>query len=236
MIGREKKRLISPGSYLAVAALLPFVGSLYYFVFAGDSLLGRVCYGLVKGFTLFWPLIVSYWILKQPFPLRQDSRIPFLRSLVEGGFVGLTIGTVILLAMMTPLGALARDSADAIGGKVDDLGIRAHYWAFALLLSFGHSLLEEYYWRGFLFAQLVTRIPRYWAHIIAGVAFSLHHIVICTQYFNLGWGILLGGSVAIAGILWSILYQRHGHFWGAWISHILADLALMYIGAQLIFP
>ena len=235
VIDREIKAPNCPWSCLAIAAFLPFVGSLFYFVIAGDNPVGRVCYGLVKLFTLLWPLIVYKWILKKSFPWRRESKIPFWRSLGEGGLLGVAIGAVLLLAMETPLGSLVRDSAGAIGGKVDDIGIRAHYWGFALLLSLGHSLLEEYYWRGFLFTQLAIRMPLRCAHILAGLAFSLHHIVICTQYFTLVWGILLGGTVAIAGLFWSLLYQRHGHIWGAWISHIIADLVLMYIGAQLIF-
>ena len=221
-------------SSLVLAAFLPFIGSYFYFVLAGDHPLARAGYTAVKVFTVFWPVLVICFFLKRPLQFRLSSQIPFRRSLVEGGMLGISLGLLIAGSLLTPLGELVRNSGDAVAMKVDDLGIRAYYWGFALALSIGHSLLEEYYWRGFLFGQLKERMPEFWAHLLSGAAFSLHHIVICSQYFSLNWGILLGASVGIGGILWSWLYVRHGHFWGAWLSHMIVDLVLVSIGYQLI--
>ena len=220
---------------VGIASFLPFFGSLIYFVAAGDHPAARWGFGFVKLFTILWPLIALRWLLERPIRFSSPSNVSLSRSLLEGLGLGAVIGGSIGLAMLTPLGDLVASSADAIGAKVDDLGIREHFWVFAVVVSVGHSLLEEYYWRGFVYGQLRDRLSRFSVHLLAGLAFSLHHIVICSQFFSLTWGILLGGSVAIGGIFWSLMYQRHGHFYGAWVSHIIVDLVLMTIGAQVIF-
>ena len=221
-------------SAIGLAALLPFVGSYFYFVVAGDSPVARAGYAAVKVFTVLWPILVIRLLLKRPVHFRRSSRISLKRSLVEGMGVGLGLGALILGVLESPLGEMVRHSADSIAAKVDDLGIRSYYWIFALALSFGHSLLEEYYWRGFVFGQMRERMPVRWAHGLAGCAFALHHMIICSQYFPVPWGLVLGASVAVGWIIWSFLYVRHGHFWGAWLSHMIVDLVLVSIGYQLI--
>jgi len=235
MKGADKSQSITPWISLGVAAFLPFIGSFAYFVFAGDHPIARWFYGGVKLFTILWPLIALRWLIKSPIRFRFPARISIPRSLLEGLCVGGILGGGIWLAMLTPLGHLVATSSGSIGAKVDDFGLRNHFWTFAVVISVWHSLLEEYYWRGFVFGQLRQRLSLPWSHTLAGLAFSLHHMVICSQFFPMPWGILLGGSVAIGGIFWSQLYQRHGHFYGAWLSHLIVDLVLMTIGAQAIF-
>jgi uncharacterized protein len=41
-------------------------------------------------------------------------------------------------------------------------------------------------------------------------------------------------GVMIAGIIWSLGYQKVG-FWSCYISHILADLAIGFVGWHLLF-
>ncbi|MBT5707688.1 CPBP family intramembrane metalloprotease [bacterium] len=235
MKGADRSQTITPWVCLSIAALLPFFGSFAYFVLAGDHPIARWIYGGVKLFTILWPLIALRWLIKSPIRFRFPSSISVPRSLLEGLCLGGILGGSIWLTMLTPLGDLVATSSGSIGAKIDDLGLRNHFWTFAVVISVGHSLLEEYYWRGFVFGQLRLRFSLFWSHSLAGLTFSLHHMVICSQFFPMPWGILLGGSVAIGGVCWSLLYQRHGHFYGAWLSHLIVDLGLMTIGARLVF-
>jgi uncharacterized protein len=227
MIHANKAQSITPWICLAMAAFLPFVGSLAYFVFAGDHPIARWFYGAVKLFTILWPVIALRWFIKSPIRFRFPSSISLPRSLLEGLCLGGILGGGIWLAMLTPIGDLVATSSGSIRTKIDDFGLQNHFWTFAVVISVGHSLLEEYYWRGFVFGQLRATLSLPWSHALAGLAFSLHHMVICSQFFPMPWGILLGASVAIGGVFWSHLYQRHGHFYGAWLSHLIVDLVLL---------
>ena len=50
---------------LIPAMFLPGLASLWYFVWLGDSPLAQVIYGSVKFFTLVWPIIATFLILKE---------------------------------------------------------------------------------------------------------------------------------------------------------------------------
>ena len=73
------------------------------------------------------------------------------------------------------------------------------------------------------------------AHLLAAAAFAAHHVVVISQYFGWGWGLALGAFVGVGGALWSWMYQRQGTLAGVWLSHLIVDLFVMWIGYGLIF-
>lgn len=222
--------------WLAVfpAMLVPFVGSLAYFVVFRDSAAVRLLYGATKAFTLLWPLVALRWVLHERWP--RPTLGHSVRSAVR---FGLASGGLIVLVMaglqLTPLGTVLAAGAPAIREKASSFGIVEHYWLFALMLSTLHALLEEYYWRWFVYGRLRRLTAPAIAHLGAGLAFALHHVVIAGVYFGWGWGLVLGAGVAIGGVIWSWAYERHQTLLGAWISHILVDLGLMSVGHHLLF-
>jgi len=50
----------------------------------------------------------------------------------------------------------------------------------------------------------------------------------------MGWALFLGVCVAIGGAVWSILYNRYGSLLGAWTSHMIVDLGLMWVGWEVL--
>ena len=216
------------------ALMLPLLGSLFYFVIAGAHPAARWGYGLVKAFTLMWPVVVLCW-WREPIRFRLARSVGIGRSLLEGGGSGIVMGGIVLVALLTPVRGVADGASGAITAKLTVLGLLDSYWIFAIVLAVGHSLLEEYYWRGFVFGQLRRLLPLGWAHGLAGFSFSWHHIVLCSQFFPLGWALVFGGCVMGAGCVWSVLYERHGHFWGAWISHVIVDVVLLGLGGMIVF-
>jgi hypothetical protein len=69
---------------------------------------------------------------------------------------------------------------------------------------------------------------------LAAGAFAAHHVVVASTFFGLAAGLLLGGSVAVGGLLWSLMLARQGTLAGAWVSHVLVDLGLAWIGYRLL--
>lgn len=154
---------------------------------------------------------------------------------MPGILSGLIIVALMVVLMQTTIGETVIASAGKIQTKAKNFGILEHYWLFAIFLSLIHSLIEEYYWRWFVYGNLKRVINGFSAHFIAGVSFSAHHIVIASQFFSLFWGILLGGLVGAGGILWSMMYEKQKTLLGAWLSHMVVDLGIMYIGYYLLF-
>jgi membrane protease YdiL (CAAX protease family) len=223
-------------TWLAVlpAMLVPFLASLFYFVLFSEYRFARLIYAGTKVFTLVWPLIAMRIILGDRLPA-LDLRDPrHHRAIPSGALLGVVIVLLMFGLMQTPLGVMVNASAASILKKTRELGVLEYFWLFALFLSVVHSLIEEYFWRWFVFGRLTEVVPLASAHLLAGAAFAAHHVVVATQFFPLRWGILLGGLVGVGGVLWSVLYSRQGTLAGAWISHLIVDMGVMGIGYKLL--
>jgi CAAX protease family protein len=217
------------------ALIVPFAAAWFYFVLFSASGFAQAIYAGTKGFILIWPLLASRFLLGLPWPRVQLRDPRHRRALPLGLATGLGLAVLAAALTATPLGDVVVQSAPAIRSKARSLGFLDHYWAFALLVSLIHSLLEEYYWRWFVFGRLQGLLPRWRAHLLAAGAFAAHHIVVTTQFFPLGWGLLLGSLVGVGGFMWSWMYEHQQTLAGAWVSHILVDLGILAVGHWILF-
>jgi membrane protease YdiL (CAAX protease family) len=215
--------------------VVPFSASVFYFVILGDSRLAHVGYISAKLFTLVWPITCVYFVLDGRLPKFGGSTKHHLQALPAGALLGTTTVASMFALMRTPLGEIVTANADRIESKARRFGVLEHYWLFALFLSIVHSLIEEYYWRWFVFGRLKRVVAIWRAHIIAGVAFAAHHLVITTQLFGVFWGLVLGGFVGVGGIMWTLMYDRQRTLAGAWVCHLIVDLGIMAIGYRILF-
>ncbi len=139
---------------------------------------------------------------------------------------------------LKPSGFFSDAVIEAVRQKVSGIGVASalRYGAVALFYSLIHSLLEEYYWRWFVFGQLrrLTSLPL--AIGVSSLGFMAHHVCIVSVFF--GWfspaSIGLSLAVAVAGVFWAWLYHRTGSLWGPWISHALVDAGIFIIGYDLV--
>lgn len=219
---------------LIPAMLLPGLASLWYFVWLGDSPLAQVTYGSVKVFTLVWPIISIYLILKEKIHFQELSIREHLQSIPMGIMIGLPIAVVIGLLMLSPIGSVVKEASPLVKQKCIDLGIINHFILFGLVISIFHSLLEEYYWRWFVYGKLREVVTIRTAHFLGALAFTLHHIVVMMQFFELPWALFFSTCVGIGGCFWSVLFQKQRTLVGAWVSHAIVDIALMSVGYYLI--
>lgn len=220
---------------LAPAAVVPFVAAVLYFVVLSAHPAAKVLYAAAKVFTVLWPVLACRAVLGERVPWRGGDWRRRLEAVPLGALVGLAIAAAMVGAMATPLGGPVLAGAESIRLKAVQLGILAWYWPFALFLSLVNSLVEEYYWRWFLYGRLRLVVPGWRAHVLAGAAFAAHHVVIATQFFPGALGVVLGASVGVGGAIMSLLYERQGTVAGAWACHLVVDLAIMAAGHALLF-
>jgi hypothetical protein len=160
--------------------------------------------------------------------------------LLAGGLGAALLATALALYRfhLKPSGFFGDAVIETVRQKVSGIGVASGppYGALALFYSLIHSLLEEYYWRWFVFGQLrrLTSLPV--AIGVSSLGFMAHHVCIVSVFF--GWfspaSIGLSLAVAAGGVIWAWLYHRTGSLWGPWISHALVDAGIFVIGYDLV--
>ncbi|MEM9282787.1 MAG: type II CAAX endopeptidase family protein [Verrucomicrobiota bacterium] len=219
---------------LLPALLIPLAASFFYFVFFPGTTFGNGIYVAAKLNLLIWPLLATRLILKEPM---IDKSLPrkHRKSIVEGTIFGVAVtALLVFLVRGTPLGDVVAENGGRIAERIVGLGVAEHYLLFALFISFFHAALEEYYWRWFVFGNARRLMSAGLAILVAAVGFTAHHVVVLSQFFPFGWALCLGACVGIGGAAWSWIYHRTNSMWGPWISHMIIDLAIMWVGWEVL--
>ncbi|MGH7172736.1 MAG: lysostaphin resistance A-like protein, partial [Gemmataceae bacterium] len=175
-----------------------------------------------------------------------ERRLPRLtRPRFEGLALGLGFGLLVFGLMMglyfgvlRGSGMLAQTPA-RLRQKLQEVNMATpmRYVALAVFIVAAHSLLEEYYWRWFVFGQLRRWMTRATAIALSSLAFMAHHVVVLYVYLPGNfWTAALPFSLAIAigGAVWAWLYERSGSLWPPWLSHLLIDAGIFAIGWDLL--
>lgn len=219
---------------ILVALVLPTAITWLYF-FAADDLstgLQLTIFNTVKviqfGLPAFWVLVV------------QRGRMRLRPEGMQGVGLGLAFGAAVFAAAIVLYGAYLKHApffAPAAGEmreKLSGFSIDSvvEYGAMGLFYSLIHSLLEEYYWRWFVFGQLRAWTGVGPAIVISALGFMSHHVLVLGKFFGFAspatW--LLSACVAVGGAFWAWLYQRSGSLLGPWLSHMLVDAAIFAAG------
>jgi len=224
---------------LWAAALFPCLATwVYFMVLAQQPLAARAAYGAEKVVQFSFPVI---WVVVVR---RQAVRMgrPSLAGVVEGLAIGLAVLLGISLLYfhwLKPAGYLA-SSADAIADRLKTYGMdtRARFILGGILLCSIHALLEEYYWRWFLFGRLRQFMPVAAAVVLSSLAFMAHHTILLAVYFG-GLSpatVFFSLCVAAGGAAWAWIYHRSGSIVGPWLSHLLVDAGIFIVGYDLLWP
>ncbi len=216
------------------------VGLTYvFFVLLADapSWVQRLAGGGLKSIQFLLPLFWVWGVLRQrvrPFSWSTRGLLP---GVLFGGLAAAAM-VVGYRWVLTQLGVLSTLEL-AVRQKVGELGFvsQAQFLALSLFYTLAHSLLEEYYWRWFIFGRLMHQVRLAAAVTISAVGFTLHHVVVLGKFFGYGspatW--IGAAGVCAGGVVWAMLYQRTERLLVPWCSHAIVDAAIFWIGYQLLF-
>jgi membrane protease YdiL (CAAX protease family) len=224
---------------VAIALVYPTLLTWLYFIVLArtPAAVQQTAYTIGKVIQFGFPAVWAWRYRSSAFGRRKWSTAGVLAGVVFGALIGVAIVAVYYLGVKQA-GFFAH-AATAIIAKVEGLGLMtpAAFVALGAFYALVHSLLEEYYWRWFVFARLteLTRLPA--AIVISSAGFMAHHVLLLGIYF--GWGApvtwLFSLAVGIGGAAWAWLYQRSGSLIGPWLSHLLVDAAIFVVGYDLVF-
>ena len=92
-----------------------------------------------------------------------------------------------------------------------------------------NSLLEEFFWRGFLFDKLNILIKPWMAYLVTGVAFSFHHMVFYYNWFEPIYLIVITVGLAVYAMIMNFIFSKTKDLFSCWLVHACADVAQIYI-------
>jgi uncharacterized protein len=222
---------------MLAAALFPmFAAWLYFVALAGSpSAIQQTAYLAGKilqfGFPVVWVIAMRQW---------PRWKWPNAMGLIEGLVFGAVISGVMIGAYYGLLrnSSLFAEMPKLVAEKITGFGVDSlsKYIALGVFYCVFHSLLEEYYWRWFLFGGLRRLMPLWPAIILSSLAFMGHHVIVLAVYFG-GFSmptVLFSLCVAIGGAAWAWTYHRSQSLIGPWLSHLLVDAAIFIVGYDLV--
>lgn len=180
----------------------------------------------------FGGCVMLYCLVSRDWTPARSFRFPSRRELRLGAALGLGVFLFLLggYALLVPWLDLS-----AIPGELQAKeGITAALFPLAAAyITFGNSLLEELFFRGFAFLALAEAGGKKLAWGFSALAFALYHVSIMDGWFHPILLALLTAGLGAAGALFNALDQRSGTLWPAWLVHMGADLAICTIGLHL---
>jgi membrane protease YdiL (CAAX protease family) len=226
---------------LVFAAVLPsFMAWLYFFVLVGSpdpDPVRQGAYGAGKLVQFAFPLVfVWFWQRRRPRHSRPN---------MAGVALGLGFGLAVAVGVFTLYFGWLRDSPMLEGTPahlrrvlrsfgVDD---GARYLALAVFYVAAHSLLEEYYYRWFLFGRMRAFLSLWPAVVLSSLVFMAHHVILLAAYLpGQFWTAVVPLSlcIAVGGGVWAWLYARTQSLYAPWLSHAIVDASLFAIGWNLL--
>jgi membrane protease YdiL (CAAX protease family) len=225
---------------LLLSMSLPLVGALLYFGTETQRESVGLIYSLSKILQFSLPVI---WLLMTRSAWPRPSW-PQRSDLLFGFGVGFAIA--LAMALIYHFAFAGTNWFIGAGERIHEKLLALHaetplyFCLLAIFISLFHSLLEEYYWRWFVYGKLRTLMSKPLAALLGAIGFMAHHVVVIHAYLpaQAPWTAtaFFSSMVFLGGLLWSWQYEKTGRIYAGWISHAMTDIALMVIGYHLVWP
>jgi membrane protease YdiL (CAAX protease family) len=190
---------------------------------------GQAAWAVSKAWLVALPLV---WLIGVDKGALSVSPIP--RDRRRGAVIaGMVSGAAIFALIVGGYAVLGRSwiDVDAVRAHMIEVGLdrRWLYLGAAAYWVCVNSVIEEYVWRWFVYTRLAALMPPGKfpgaAVVVAGLAFTLHHVIALGFSFQWDGRVVALASVGVfvGGVTWSVLYAKFGSIWPGWISHAWAD-------------
>ncbi len=103
----------------------------------------------------------------------------------------------------------------------------------SLYISFINSLLEEFFFRGFVFLGLKPH-SRGFAYGFSAALFALYHVAMMLGWFDFWLFALVLLGLSAGGLIFNALNEKQQTIYTSWLVHMFANFAINTIGFLLL--
>lgn len=164
---------------------------------------------------------------------RNTDIKPFLRFSKKGIKTAFALGAGIYAVILGGYFILSEaiDFSNIASSLSANAGVTRENFIFvSLYISFINSLLEEFFFRGFVFLNLKNTSGRKTAYFISALAFAVYHTAMMTGWFNVFVFVLMLFGLFVGGIIFNILNEKQGSIYTSWFVHMFANFAINTVG------
>lgn len=175
------------------------------------------------------PFVLS--LLRRELAFRSLFRLP-----KKGVLISLGLGVGLYALILGAYGLVSRwyDFSGIAGQLSENAGVdKSNFLFVSLYISFVNSLLEEFFFRGFVFTNLKTA-SRPFAYLFSSLVFSLYHVAMMLGWFSPVLFLLVLAGLAVGGMIFNRLNEKLDTICCSWLVHMFANFAINTIGFLLI--
>lgn len=100
----------------------------------------------------------------------------------------------------------------------------------SIYISLINSLIEEFFFRGFIFLSLIKINTKRFAYIFSSLIFAIYHIFIMKGWFGVEiYSIILIG-LFVGGLIFNYINEKNKNIFPSWIVHMFANFSINTIG------
>lgn len=197
------------------------------FIYIGLSVFENILitFILFYGWLLFIPLLFIFWKKTN----RPSLQLPLTKTNL---WVGVISGLICLVSIYGFVAIFQFSVLD-----IPQLQRLLEKWDFSgakvillvLVLALINPILEELYWREFMFGRLSTKLGNVIVVLITAIFYSLYHFIVVSEIFSFPFNMLSVISVFLAGLMWGIFRIKLNSIVASIISHSLADIGIMLV-------
>ncbi|WP_422122299.1 CPBP family intramembrane glutamic endopeptidase [Planococcus sp. X10-3] len=177
-------------------------------------------------FLLFYGWLLGVPLLGKAFPKErmQLSKQGLLIGIVSG-----VIFFIFIVGSMIWLHEYLLDRAELRSLLVAWGFIGPGEIGLVLVLLLLNPVLEEVYWRGYLFEKIRVEGSARKAITVTAAFYTLYHVLTVMQIFEVAFTLIAVIPVLIAGLFWGYIRERTGSITATIIGHGLADLGIVCV-------
>jgi uncharacterized protein len=215
---------------LLLSVPLTSIGALMTLLIA-PRVVGQGILVIIQIWLLVLPVAWLRWVEHKPISISKPTR--------QDGLIGIILGLLMFVVILAAYWFLLRHwiNVTHVRNTLQNIN-NVNQFTFlmgSVYITFINALIEEYFWRWFVFSRCEEIVPGRPAVLLSAFFFTIHHTIGLAVFTDWRTTILGTLGVFVAGVIWSECYRRYRSVWGNYISHAIADMALHIATWQILF-